>query len=150
MRASFHLWRLLRRPKNPICLGCATQNLPPQDRGLFMRGFGLHTHVSVCVTHYTGPTILSSNYTLTPSWPSVMPGPWYPSKAGLCVSKAPWYPFQAALWAYSGRFWVAPPGHTQILRPRNLWHISIFYRQWVVRFSIWSSIVLCSKWKTVH
>ncbi len=35
-----HLWRLLRRPKNPICLSCATQNLPPQDRGLCMRGFG--------------------------------------------------------------------------------------------------------------
>ncbi len=27
-------------------------------------------------------------------------------------------------WECSGKFWVAPPGHTQILRPRNLWHIS--------------------------
>ncbi len=48
----------------------------------------LHIHVSVCVTHYTGPTILASNYTLTLSWPSVMPGPWYPSQAALWASLA--------------------------------------------------------------
>ncbi len=31
---------------------------------------------------------------------------------------------QAALWAYCGTGGGVPPGHTQILCPRNLWHIS--------------------------
>ncbi len=80
----------------------------------------LHIHGSVCVTHYTGPTILASNCTLTLSWPSVMPGLWYPSQPALRVSQAPWYPSQAALWSYSGTGGGTPPGHTQILPPHNL------------------------------
>ena len=89
---------------------------------------GLHILVSVCVTHYTGPTIWASNYTLTLSWPSVMPGPWSASQAALFVSLAPCYLSQAALWAYSmysGTGGGTPPGHNQFLRPRNLCYISI-------------------------
>ncbi len=115
------LW--MPRLRNPITHTCQCQCLCHT----------LHTRVSVCVTHYTGTTILSSNYTLTPSWPSVMPWPWYPSQAGLWASQAPWYPFQAALWAQSRKFWVAPPGHTQILRPRNLWHISCLAIKFLLR-----------------
>ena len=44
----------------------------------------------------------------------------------LLISLAPCYLSQAALWAYSGTGSGTPPGHTQILRPRNLWHISVF------------------------
>ncbi len=98
--SNLHLRQTLRRPKNHGCLGCATQNLPPQYRGVCMIFCSmslekdqslchtLHMHVSVCVTHYTGPTILAYNYTLTLSWPSVIPGPWYPSQAALWVSLA--------------------------------------------------------------
>ena len=35
-------------------------------------------------------------------------------------SQAPWYPSQAALWAYSGTGDGTQPGHTKILRLRNL------------------------------
>ncbi len=53
-----------------------------------------------------------------------MPGTWYPSQAALLVLLVPCYLSQAALWAYSGEGGGAPPGHTRILRQRNLWHIS--------------------------
>ena len=53
--------------RNMGCVSVAQPQNPSQYRGVWMRGF-LHIHVSVCVTHYTGPTILASNYTLTPSW----------------------------------------------------------------------------------
>ena len=49
-----------------------------------------------------------------------MPGTWYPSKAALLVFLAPCYLSQAALWAYRGTGGGVPPGHTKILRPRNL------------------------------
>ena len=39
---------------------------------------------------------------------------------GSVVSLAPCFLSKAALWAYSGRGSGTPPGHTQILRPRNL------------------------------
>ncbi len=35
-----HLRQTLRRPRNPGCLGCATHNLPPLYRGVWIRGFG--------------------------------------------------------------------------------------------------------------
>ncbi len=47
---------------------------------------------------------------------------WEAVEEGLWVSQDTRYPFQAVLRDYSGKFWVAQPGHTQILRPCNLWH----------------------------
>ncbi len=49
-----HLYQTLCKPKNPRCLGCATQNLPPQHRGMCMKGFVYVTHncrLSVCSLH---------------------------------------------------------------------------------------------------
>ncbi len=34
-----HLCETLCRRKNIGCLGCTTQNLPPKDKGMCMRGF---------------------------------------------------------------------------------------------------------------
>ncbi len=92
----------------------------------------------ICVRHYAGQKILGvsvaqpitcHHYTGECVLEALEVGNWGVRrtecrKAGLWVSQAPWNPFQAALWAYSGTFWVAPPGHTLILRLRNLWHIS--------------------------
>ncbi len=68
--SNLHLPQILRRPKNPGCLGCATHNLPPLHRQ--------------------------------------------------CSKSVVMYPSQAALGAYSGTGGDTPPGHTQILRLRNL------------------------------
>ncbi len=47
------------------------------------------------------------------------------SECGVCPGGAT-QNLPPGLWAFSGTGSGTPPGHTQILRPRNLWHISSF------------------------
>ncbi len=75
-----------------------------------------------CVTHNLPPqyTLRKKGYQN-----SAPRGTLFSVSAGKC---APCYLSQAALWAYSGTGSETPPGHTQILRPHNLWHISCHWQ----------------------
>ncbi len=83
LRWAWHLWRLLRRQKNPRCLSCATQNLPPQDRGL-------------CIPPQTAPWAYSGTGGGTPPWHTQFLRPrnlWHISGMGLME----WFPLDTIL-----------------------------------------------------